>query len=62
MAKILRRNRVEAATKKSMNFFAYCAGTLCAFTRTERHQFEWGVTRVAIVASIILALELIFLR
>lgn len=62
MAKIFHRNRVDVATTESVNFFAYCAGTLCTFTKAERHQFERGVVRVTVVASIILAIELFLLR
>jgi hypothetical protein len=62
MAIIPNRDRVHVATTESVNFFAYCEGKLCAFTKTERHQFESGATRVAIVASIILVIELVLLR
>ena len=62
MARFLNRNRVDVAMPESVHILAYCEGRICALTRTERRQFELGVTRVAMVASIILAIELILLR
>jgi hypothetical protein len=62
MARFLNRNRVHVATQESVHFFACCEEKICAFTKTERRQFESGVTRVAMVASMVLVIELILLR
>jgi hypothetical protein len=56
------RNQVHVATTENENFFVYCEAKLRVLTETERHQFESGVTRVAIVASIILVIELVLVR
>ena len=58
----IRSYRVHVGTEHIANFYVYREGKLCAFTKPKRHQFEAGVTRVALVASITLVIELIFLR
>ena len=62
MSRILNPDQLHVATPETAHFFAYCEGKIAAFTRTERHQFESVVTRIAMVASMILEIELIFLR
>jgi hypothetical protein len=62
MAIVPNDRRVPVATTESENVFADCEGKLCTFNRTEQQQFASGVTTVAIVASIILVIELILLR
>jgi hypothetical protein len=62
MARFLNRNHFHVARRERVHFFACCEGKICAFTKTEHRQFESGVTRVAMVASIVLVIELILLR
>lgn len=61
MVKIVSRNPVNMATTAEANFCAHCEGNLFAFTKEERRHFESGITRVAIVASVIFIIELILL-